>query len=175
MSSFPLTLVVAVARNGVIGDGNRLIWRQRSDLKRFKALTLGKPIIMGRKTFLSIGKPLPGRSNIILTRDRDFSAGGVFTVHNPDEALAFASDECRRLGADEIIIGGGAEIYALFMARCDKAYVTEVDCAPQGDAHFPWPLPSAWQKVASEAHAPGEGDEFAYRFIDFARLRDKAV
>jgi dihydrofolate reductase len=173
MANLPLTIVVAVARNGVIGDKNRLIWRLKSDLQRFKALTLGKPVIMGSKTYLSIGKPLPGRANIILTRDRAFAAAGVHVVHDRAEALAVAQQQAADLGADEIIIGGGAELYRMFLNDASVAHVTEVDAAPEGDTYFPWPLGPEWQERLRETHTAGPNDEFGFSFIEFLRQRDK--
>ena len=109
--SVPIVLIVAVADNGVIGRDNTLIWRLRSDLQRFKALTLGKPMVMGRKTFQSIGKPLPGRETIVVTRDASFRPEGVFTAPSLEEALALAQSRAAALGADAVPVVGGGEIY----------------------------------------------------------------
>ena len=125
-----LCLIVAVAENGVIGRDNDLPWRLSGDLKRFKAVTMGKPLIMGRRTFDSIGRPLPGRANIVLTRDADFSPEGVLVVHDPDAALEVAEQEAGRAGADEIMVIGGAGIYDLFLDRASRIYLTEVHDSP---------------------------------------------
>jgi dihydrofolate reductase len=165
--SVPLVAVVAVAKNGVIGGENRLLWRLRSDLRRFKALTLGKPIVMGRKTFLSIGKPLPGRHNIIVTRDPDFTAEGIECTHTLDEALIAGQRAAKASGATEVIIGGGSEIYRALLPLCARAHVTLVDCTPEGDAHFDWPMPAPWRETAREEHERDEENEFASTFITY--------
>ncbi len=164
-----ITLIAAVARNGVIGGDNRLLWRIKADLRRFRDLTLGKPVVMGRKTFLSIGKPLPGRDNIVLTRDRSFAAEGVHVVRSLEEAL----DAARRLGeargADETMIAGGGDIYAQTIDRADRLRITEVDLEPEGDAHFPHIDPAIWREEALTDHPRGPDDDCAYRFIDYTR------
>jgi dihydrofolate reductase len=168
--SLPLVAIVAVARNGVIGRDNRLLWRLKNDLRRFRALTIGKPIIMGRKTFLSIGKPLPGRHNIVVTRDPDFHVEGVTTVHSIDAALDNAYQAAETMKAAEIIIGGGGELYTALLSRCTKAHVTLVETDVEGDAFFPWPMPEGWLKTGSETHKADPENEFDYSFLDYNRI-----
>nr|WP_238314948.1 dihydrofolate reductase [Methylobacterium organophilum] len=158
-----ITLVVAVARNGVIGRDNGLVWRLRSDLQRFKALTMGKPLLMGRKTWDSIGRPLPGRRTLVLTRDKGFAAEGAEVVHGWDEALEAAR-------APELMVVGGAEIYRLALPRAALIHLTEVDAAPEGDVLFPDFDRGAFRETRREAHAPGPHDEHAFHFVDLERV-----
>ena len=130
MSAPVVALIAAVARNGVIGAGDALPWRLSSDLKHFKALTMGKPLVMGRKTFQSIGRPLPGRAIIVVTRDEGFAADGVEIARDIEAALRLAEAKACAAGADEIIVAGGGEIYAQTIARAGRLYVTEVDSRP---------------------------------------------
>jgi dihydrofolate reductase len=163
-----LSLVAAVARNGVIGGGNKLLWRLSSDLKRFRALTWGKPLIMGRKTFESIGKPLPGRETIIVTRKQAYVVEGVHVVGDIDEALTLA----RRLpigSQGDIIIAGGGEIYAQTIGRSDRLFVTEVDLAPEGEAKFPAIDPAVWREVKRERPERGERDEASFVFVEYEK------
>ena len=165
----PITLIAAVARNGVIGGDNRLLWRLRTDLQHFKARTLGKPLVMGRKTFQSIGKPLPGRETIVVTRDASFAAPGVHVAHDVEAALALAATIARRMGADEIIIAGGGELYRQTMGRADRLAITEVNLAPAGDVTFPAIDPAQWREGARAAHPAGEHDESSFVFVDYVR------
>jgi dihydrofolate reductase len=148
--------VVAAARNGVIGRDGRLPWHLPEDLKRFRRLTVGKPVVMGRKTFDSIGRPLSGRHNIVLTRDRAFTADGVTVVHDLAEAVAAAGLD-PRARAPAICIIGGAEIYALAMPITTAIELTRVELDVAGDAVFPEPDPGTWQEVWRECHAAEEG------------------
>ena len=163
------SIIAAVARNGVIGRDNRLLWRLRSDLRRFRALTLGKPLIMGRRTYDSIGQPLPGRHTVVLTRDTAFAAAGVRVAHDLEGALALAQDIAATAGASEIMIGGGAEIYAEAMPRAHRLYVTWVDLAPEGDARFPDMNPAEWRETRNDAGVRGHDDEADFRFVDYER------
>jgi dihydrofolate reductase len=167
--SVPLTAVVAVSRGGVIGRDNRLLWRLKADLRRFRALTIGKPIIMGRKTYLSIGKPLPGRHNIVVTRDAGFAAEGVETARSIDAALLAAQAAAQAMQASEIIVGGGGDIYAALLDQCARAHVTLVETDVEGDARFPWPMPPGWHETARQMHAADHDNEFACQFIEFER------
>ena len=169
MSAPRLCLIAAVARNGVIGDDNQLLWRLSSDLKRFKALTLGKPLVMGRKTFASIGKPLPGRETIVITRDENFAVEGVSAARSVEDALHLARDKAQAMGADEIMIGGGGEIYAQTLGLADRLYLTEVDAAPEGDARFPALDPALWREVSRERGEPGPRDEVGFAFVEWRR------
>jgi len=166
----PHAVVAAVAENGVIGRDNKLIWRLKSDLRRFRALTWGKPMIMGRKTFESIGRPLPGRETIVLTRDPGFSAAGVGVAHGWDHALALADAAAAALGAGEVTVVGGAEIYALALPRCERLHLTLVQTAPEGDALFPPFDRSAFREVRREAHPAGPDDEHPFVFLDLERV-----
>lgn len=159
-----MVFVVAVADNGVIGVGNALPWTLKSDLKRFKALTLGKPVVMGRRTFASIGRPLPGRTNIVVTRDRAFAAPGVVAAPSLEAAYAVAQGDAMRRGATEIAVIGGADIFAQWMARADRLEVTEVHAAPDGDTHLPDIDRSRWQEIARarQAATPSDSSDFTY-------------
>ncbi|KMO38010.1 diacylglycerol kinase [Methylobacterium tarhaniae] len=157
-----VTLIVAVARNGVIGRDNALAWRLRSDLRRFRALTMGKPVVMGRKTWDSIGRPLPGRRVIVLTRDPAWTAPGTERAAGWDDAMRLAG------AAEEVMVAGGAEIYALALPRADRIQLTEVDAAPEGDARFP-AIPPDFRAVAAESHPTGPDDEYAFRFVTLTR------
>lgn len=145
-----ISFVVAVAENGIIGNGNDLPWRLPSDLKRFRKLTMGKPIVMGRKTFLSIGKPLDGRANIILSREQGFSVDGAFVVRDVEAALEVGSREAETANSDEIMIIGGAEIYKAFMPHATRIYYTLVHANPVGDASFPELDLSLWTESGRE-------------------------
>jgi dihydrofolate reductase len=165
----PLLLIAAVARNGVIGADNRLLWRLPSDMKRFKALTMGKPLVMGRKTFESIGRPLPGRETIVVTRDPAFGAEGVHVAHDLSAALALAQDRGTAMGAAAIVIAGGGELYAQTIALADRLAITEVALAPDGDARFPPIDPAHWREVRREPGVRGPKDEADFCFVDYER------
>lgn len=167
--TIPLVIVVAVAENGVIGRDNQLLWRLKTDLRRFRDLTWGKPMIMGRKTFQSIGKPLPGRETIVLTRDRNFSADGVHVAHDWGEAVSIGSALAQSMEADAIAVVGGAEIYNLAMPHVEKIYLTEVHAAPEGDAVFPPVDRSRFREIRRSEHAKGADDQHSFTFIDLER------
>lgn len=169
MADLPLVLVAAIAENGVIGDDNRLIWRLKSDLRRFRELTWGCPLIMGRKTFLSIGKPLPGRRTVVLTRDPGFSSAGIAIAHSVDEAVAFAQGIGAEMGASAIIIGGGTEIYRQMLPLAERLELTLVKAAPQGDARFPDWDRSAFVETFREEHPADADNEHAFGFARFQR------
>ena len=165
-----LSLIVARARNGVIGREGALPWRLSSDMKRFKALTMGKPVIMGRKTWDSLPKkPLPGRKNIVLTRDKDFRAEGAWSFSDFAAALAAARAMAAADGAEEVSVIGGAALYALTLPVADKLYLTEVDSAPQGDARFPDFDEAAFKEIAREAYPAGDKDDHAFVLRTLAR------
>jgi dihydrofolate reductase len=166
----PLVLVAAVARNGVIGGKNRLLWRLSSDLKHFRTITWGKPLLMGRRTFASIGRPLPGRETIVLTRAVDFHAEGVLVAHDLDAAVALATRRGRAMGAAEIIVAGGGDLYAQLIGRAARLAITEVDLAPAGDAYFPKIDPALWREIGRLPHPAGPGDEAAFAFVDYAPM-----
>jgi dihydrofolate reductase len=166
---YPLAIVAAVADNGVIGRDNRLIWRLRTDLRRFRDLTWGKPMIMGRKTFDSIGKALPGRRTVALTRDRGFSAEGVDVAHGWDEAVARAQALADEMGATEISVVGGAEIYRLALPHVRRLHLTLVHASPEGDAVFPIFDRTAFREMRREERQKGPDDEHAFAFVDLER------
>ena len=169
MTEAKIVLVVAVARNGVIGRDGDLPWRLPSDLKRFKQLTLGRPVLMGRKTWESIGRPLPGRPNIVVTRDAAFSAPGAEVVSSLDEGLAAARREAKALGVDEVCIIGGGQIYAQVFDRADILHVTHVEADVEGDARFPAIDPAVFEKVAEEPIPQGEKDSHVMHFVTWRR------
>jgi dihydrofolate reductase len=165
----PLALVAAAARNGVIGAGGGLPWRLSSDLTRFKALTWGKPLVMGRKTYQSIRRPLPGRETIVVTRDASFAPQGVFIAHGLDAALALARERANAMGASEIIVAGGGEIYAQAIGGAERLFVTEVALDVEGDARFPAIDPRRWREVRRETGVRSPRDEADFVFVDYER------
>ncbi|WP_370320385.1 dihydrofolate reductase [Oricola sp.] len=170
-----LSVIAAVSRNGVIGRDGDMPWRLSSDLKRFKALTMGAPIIMGRKTFESIGKPLPGRLNIVVTRNYDWAADGAMRVGSLDAALELATAHLESAEPDaedpdaelpdEVFVIGGGEIYAQAMGMADTLYITEVLAEIEGDTHFPEIDPAVWEEVETEDVPAGEKDSHPTRFV----------
>ncbi|PWR18881.1 dihydrofolate reductase [Zavarzinia compransoris] len=162
-------MVAARGRNGVIGAGNAMPWRMRSDLAHFKAATLGKPLVMGRKTYESIGRPLPGRRTIVVTRDPGFAAAGVEVARDLPAALALAQALAADMGADAVIVAGGATLYAQAMPLADRLVLTELDLAPVGDTWFPTPDPADWVEVSREPRPRGEGDDASYDIVVMAR------
>lgn len=160
-----LALVVARARNGVIGRDGDLPWRLRSDLQRFKAITLGKPCIMGRKTWESLPlKPLPGRLNLILSRDESFEAHRAVVCTTLDEAVEIARETAEEDGVDEICVIGGVALFEKALPRARRIYLTEVEAEPEGDVLFPAFDEAAWVEVSSEAYPAGEKDDHAFVF-----------
>jgi dihydrofolate reductase len=158
---FILSLIVAVADNGVIGRDGSLPWRLGSDLRRFRKLTMGHPLIMGRKTFESIGKPLDGRDSIVVTRAApQGEAGGVFYVPSLEAALALAQERAAARGVSEAFVIGGAEIFALALPLASRIYLTRVHASPEGDAHWQAPLGEEWREVARQDRPAGERDDF---------------
>ena len=167
-----IVFIVAAADNGAIGKDNALPWRVSSDLKRLKALTIGRPVIMGRKTNQSIGRPLPDRTNIVMTRDRGFSAAGIAVAYSPADALAVAMGDALRRGVDEIAVIGGAEIYALFLDKAARVELTRVHASPEGDAFFAPLDPAQWVEADSERHAAGPRDSADFSFVSYRRRAD---
>jgi dihydrofolate reductase len=164
-----IALVVAVAENGVIGRDGQLPWRLPSDLKRFRKLTLSKPMIMGRKTYDSIGKPLDGRDTIVVTRQPDFHPPGVHRAASVEEALALGQELAARRGADEVTVVGGEEIFRLVLTRADRIYLTKVHAAPAGDTRFDSPDPRIWRETAREPMPQGPNDQYPADFIVLER------
>jgi dihydrofolate reductase len=162
-------LIAAVADNGVIGRDNAMPWRLGSDLKRFKALTMGKPVVMGRKTYLSIGKPLSGRTNIVVSRDPGFAAPGLLVAGSLDAALSAARDDALRRGGHEIVVIGGSDIYAQCMPLADRLEITHVHARPDGDIRFP-PIDRAlWREIARSEHSAGPQDEVNFTYVTYVR------
>jgi dihydrofolate reductase len=166
-----VALVAAVARNGVIGRDNQLLWRIKADLRHFRDLTLGRPVLMGRKTFLSIGRPLPGRDTIVLTRDAGFSAEGATICHHLDEALEAARRLGEARGATDVMVAGGGDIYGQTIAMAERLHITEVDLSPEGDAWFPQIDGSIWREVRRSVQPKGPDDDAAYAFVDYVRRK----
>jgi len=160
-----ISLVWAMAQNRVIGRNNQLPWYLPEDLKYFKRITLGKPVIMGRKTFDSIGKPLPGRTNIVVTRNRDWSFEGVRTVDSLEAARELCENQAIMDGTEEAMIIGGAEIYRQAMPLADRLYLTEVHADVEGDATFPEFDRSQWQEIAREDFEASGPNPYNYSFI----------
>jgi dihydrofolate reductase len=171
--SMPGILVVAaVAENGVIGRSNSLPWRLKSDLQHFRALTMGKPVIMGRKTYASIGKPLKGRTTIVVSRDQNFAASGVVVAPSLDAALAVARGDALRRSADAIIVAGGAEIYAQALPLATRLAITQIHKRVDGDSRFPAIDPQMWHETARDEREPAAEDEARFAFITYERARD---
>jgi dihydrofolate reductase len=164
-----VVLIVAVADNGVIGAAGAIPWRLKTDLQRFKALTVGKPVVMGRKTFLSLRRPLPGRTNIIMTRDADFRSPGAIVTTSLGQALAVATGDALRRFVTEIAVIGGAEVYAQWIGRAERLEITEVHATPAGDTRF-GPIDKAvWEEVARAENPAGPDDSVAFSFVTYAR------
>jgi dihydrofolate reductase len=164
-----IVLIVAVAENGVIGSGGAIPWRLKADVQRLKTMTMGKPVVMGRKTFESLRRPLPGRTNIVLTRDASFrAAGAVVTTSFADARATALGDALRRL-ATEIAVIGGAEIYAQWMELADRLEVTEVHAKPEGDTHLPPIDLKQWQEVARASHSRTNDDTADFSYVTYTR------
>jgi dihydrofolate reductase len=159
-----LSIIVAAAANGVIGRDNQLPWHLPADLRHFKQTTMGKPILMGRKTWESIGRPLPGRTNIVITRDSDYSAAGCVVVNSIDEALTAAGSQ------DEIMVIGGAELYRQVLPRTDSVYLTRIHEDFEGDTVFPELSTSEWREVERADQQPDENNPHDYSFIRLDRI-----
>ncbi len=166
-----ISLVVAIAENGVIGRDGGLPWHISSDLKTFRRVTMGKPLIMGRKTFQSLKKPLDGRDNIVVSRDESFRPDGAIIARDFEAALQRARDCARARAVDEIMVIGGTEVFQAALARARFIYKTEVHGRPEGDAHFPAIDWSAWTEIAREALPQGPKDEFASTFLLLERSK----
>jgi dihydrofolate reductase len=164
-----ILLLAAVADNGVIGRGNALPWRLKSDMQHFRALTMGKPVVMGRKTFLSIGKPLKGRTTIVVSRDRGFAAPGIVVAPSLDAALEAARGDALRRTADTIVVAGGAEIYAQALPLATHLAITLVHLSIEGDARFPAIDPKMWRETARSEHQAAVEDEAPFTYLTYER------
>jgi dihydrofolate reductase len=165
-----LVLVAAVAENGVIGRDGGLPWRLPSDLRRFRAITLGHPVVMGRKTYGAIGKPLPGRTNIVVTRDAAFAARGVISAPNLEAALMVACGDASRRGVHHIMIIGGSELYGQTIASASRLEITRVHARPAGDSIFPAIDPAQWREAGRCEHPAGPGDEVPFTTLVYERV-----
>ena len=164
-----IVIVAIVAENGVIGLGGVMPWRIKSDMAHFKALTTGKPVLMGRKTWASLYvRPLPGRTNIVVTRDDNFEAPGALVASSLDAAVEAARGDALRRGSDVMVIGG-ADIYAQAMPYADRLEITQVRLSPQGDTRFPAIDPAIWREAAREAHPAGPDDDAGYDFVSYLK------
>lgn len=158
-----VSIIAALAKNRVIGIENRLPWRLPEDLAHFKALTLGHPILMGRKTFESLDRPLPGRTNIVITRNPGYCKEGCLVADSVPAAITLCKN------ADEIFFIGGAELYAQVIPLADRLYLTEVDIETEGDAWFPDYDKSAFREISRESHTGGKGDMLQFDFVVYGR------
>lgn len=167
--SVPVAMIAAIGENLVIGAEGQIPWRLPTDFAHFKRSTLGKPLIMGRKTYESIGKPLPGRTTIVVTRQHDFAPAGVVVCHSLAQALEQAQAIAATDGAGEVMIGGGGEIYREAMPLADRLYITHVSIAPQGDARFPSIDPAVWEVSVRHDIARGEKDSADFTVLTYSR------
>jgi dihydrofolate reductase len=164
-----IVLVSAIGENNVIGRAGQLPWRLKSDLQHFRQLTINKPVIMGRKTYLSIGKPLADRTNIVLTRDLGLVAPGAVLATSLDAALAYAHEDAGKRGVDEIMVIGGSDVFADTMARADRLEITHVHASPQGDSFFPPIDPAVWREVSRSEYAAGPHDSASFAVASYLR------
>jgi dihydrofolate reductase len=162
-------LIVAVADNGVIGADGSIPWRLKSDMQRLRAMTIGRPVVMGRKTFLSLKRPLPHRTNIVITRDRDFRAAGAIVTTSIENARDVARADALRRSAAEIAVIGGAEIYAQWMPFADRLEITEVHAEPDGDTRLAAIDTAEWQEVARENHPSGDENSAPFSYATYRR------
>ncbi len=170
-----IVVVAAVAENGVIGRGNGLPWRLKSDMAHFRSLTMGKPVVIGRKTYLSIGKPLAGRTTIAVSRDRAFAAPGLLVAPSLYAALAAARGDALRRGTDAIVVAGGADIYAQVLPMASRLAITEVHKSVDGDTRFPVIDPQVWREILREEHKPAANDEAPFAFVVYERAKAAAM
>ena len=166
-----IVLIVAVAENGVIGHDNTIPWRLKSDQQRLKAITMNKPVVMGRKTFESLRRPLPGRTNIVVTRDPSYRANGAVVTTSFENARAIAHGDALRRFATEIAVIGGAEIYAQWTDSADRLEITEVHARPDGDTRFPAVDLAGWEEVARVRNPAGPDDSVDFSYVTFRRRK----
>ena len=165
-----LVLVAAIADNDVIGAAGRLPWRLKSDMHHFRALTSGKPVVMGHRTYQSIGRPLPNRTNIVVSRDPEVAIRQVIVTPSLEAALAVARGDALRRQADAIMVIGGADLYAQTLARADRLVITRVHVEPCGDVTFPRIRPAAWREASRAEFAAGPGDEANFTVLTYERI-----
>jgi dihydrofolate reductase len=166
-----IVLIVAVADNGVIGAGGTIPWRLKTDQQRFKMMTMGKPVVMGRKTFISLRRPLAGRTNIVITRDCHFRAGGAVVTTSFEAARAVALGDALRRSVAEIAVIGGAEIYAQWMATADRLEMTEVHAHPEGDTYLASIDAAQWEEVARLRNPASSGDSADFSYVTYRRRK----
>jgi dihydrofolate reductase len=166
-----IVLIVAVADNGVIGASGAIPWRLKSDQQRLKTMTMGKPVVMGRKTFISLRRPLPGRTNIVVTRDASFRAAGALVTTSFADARAVAQGDALRRSATEIAVIGGAEIYAQWIGIADRLEITEVHARPEGDTCFAAIDPADWEEVARVRNSAGSDDSVDFSYVTYRRRK----
>ncbi|MEH6568475.1 MAG: dihydrofolate reductase [Halioglobus sp.] len=164
-----LCLIAAVAENGVVGNNNALPWHLPGELAYFKRQTLGKPIVMGRKTFESIGRPLPGRTNIVVSRNKSYAPEGVEVVDSLESSLTLAAGIARTDGQEDLMVIGGAAIYAAALPLAERLYITEVHAEVEGDAYFPEVDWRQWREVSRQRNAAPESDGYDFSFVVFQR------
>ena len=165
-------LIAAVAENNVIGANGDMCWKIKSELQYFKKTTVGYPVIHGRKSFESLGAPLPGRANIVITRDQNYAADGITVVHTLDDAIRLAKEIATKEGKDGVFIAGGAEIYRATLPMAEKLYLTEVHMAPAGETLFPAFDRSLWRETKREFHAAQQGESADYTITVLERIQD---
>ncbi len=163
-----LSIIAAMSANRVIGRNNSLPWKLPADLKRFKNLTMGHHLLMGRKTFESIGQPLPGRTTVVITRQSRYSPTGVLVAHSVEQALQLAAQD------SEVFVAGGAQIYQQMLPRADRLYLTSLDKEFEGDAAFPDFDASDWQLIFQETRGPDEKNSYHYSFLTYERIKPEA-
>jgi len=164
-----IVLVVAVAENGVIGRNGTLPWRIKSDLQYFRSMTIGRPVVMGRKTYLSIGRPLPLRTNIVISRDPAYAAPGILVAADLAKALEAARGDALRRNADSIAIIGGTEIFKQIMPQAARLVITEVHARPEGDTYFPEIDPGLWREIERRPQPKGPDDDYGFSFVTYER------
>ena len=166
-----IVLIAAVADNGVIGAENAIPWRLKSDVQRLKAMTMSKPVVMGRKTFISLRRPLPGRTNVVVTRDANFTAAGAVVTTSFAAARAVATGDALRRFVNEIAVIGGAEIYAQWIDIADRLDVTEVHARPEGDTYFSAIVPADWEEMARVRNSSGPDDSVDFSYVTYIRRK----
>ncbi|MEP7031815.1 MAG: dihydrofolate reductase [Pseudolabrys sp.] len=164
-----IVLVAAIGENNVIGREGQLPWRLKSDLQLFRKVTLNRPVIMGRKTFSSIGKSLKDRTNIVLTNNLNFVAAGVVLATSLDAALGYARDDAKKRGVDEIMVIGGSDVFAAMMPHADRLEITHVHASPEGDATFPPIDPEVWQEAGRTEYKRGADDDADFTAVTYLR------